>query len=53
MPGTAIEKPINAPFGKSPLTHLALPTTNPWHGVPREQVLYIFQLYKGAVDSLN
>lgn len=53
MPDTAIEKPINAPFGKPPHTHLAFPTTNPWHRVPREQVLYIFQLYNGAVDSLN
>lgn len=36
-----------------PHTHLALPTTNGWHRVPREQVLYIFQLYNEAVDSLN
>lgn len=45
MPDTAIEQQINAPFGKSP--------THTWHRVPREQVLYIFQLYNGIVDSLN
>lgn len=45
MSDTAIEKQINAPFGKPP--------TYTWHRVPRKQVLFIFQLYSGAVDSLN
>lgn len=38
---------------QAPSAHLALPTTNPWHKVPREQVLYIFQLYNEAADSFN
>ena len=32
---------------------LASPPLHTWHRVPREQVLYIFQLYNGVVDSLN
>lgn len=40
------------PLARPPI-HLALPEINPWHRVPQEQVLYIFQLYNEAVDSFN
>lgn len=32
-------------------THLALPTTNLWHGLPREQVLYISHFTVGLLTA--
>lgn len=37
----------------SPLCTPGTPYYQSWHKVPREQVLYIFQLYNGAADSFN